>query len=147
MSLPFPFNLINPASIRMRTAAGNLLRPVPPPPQKPDPQRVTRTAQVVLDSNGNGSATLTAPAGVMYDLVSTSVSTTAAVTDVPPQCTTYLAASATPSAYFESTYQGNRKTSDTTHRFNGSEPYTAAWTAGTPGSIATLTAVFMQTEV
>lgn len=145
--MTFPFNLIGPATLRIRSAAGNVLRPAPPAPPKPQPQRVTRTAQVVLNSGGNGSVTVTAPAGVMYDLVSTSVSTTAAVTDVPPQCTTYLAASATPSAYFESTYQGNRKTSNTTHRFNGSEPYTAAWTAGTPGSIATLTAVFMQTEI
>lgn len=138
MPTPFPFNLMQ--SLRVAAMPSRQQ-------QRAKPQRVTKTASVVLNASGNGTATITTPNGVTWDLVSTSVSTTAATTAVPPQCTTYLASAPTPSAYFESTYQGNRAPSDTPHTFLGGEPYTAEWIGGTPGTIATLRIVVWQTEV
>lgn len=135
--MTFPFNLLRTLGVG----------PAAPAPAKPQRQRVTRVSSVVLDSNGNGFTTIVCPNGVTWDLVSTSVSTTASTTAVPPQCTTYLSASPTPSAYFESTYQGNRAPSDTAHTFLGGEPYTAEWIGGTPGTIATLRIVVWQMEV
>ena len=119
------------------------------PRRAPEPRqlRTIRPASVKLDGTGYGYCTVYTPSGVTAKMVSYSFSTTQTdQTVVPPQFTSYFDSAPNISRYFESSGSGNRGSSDTPHDFLGSEPFTGEWRAGTPGSIATLTVVYLQLE-
>lgn len=104
--------------------------------------RFIRTAVADFDSSGFATAVVSAPSGTRWSVEATTVSTTSTVRTT---ASIYLG-SPSPGSMIDSTYSGNRDTSDTRHEVIGGESITCVWTGGTPGTSATLRVTGEQRE-
>lgn len=115
-------------------------------------QRFIRTASVTLSAAGYGFCTITCPNGVTWEVDFASVSTAVLVTPtvLQPTCTLYQDSAPNPSKYLESTYSGDRNSSDSKYVLMGGESLTAEWANGAlpihAGALATLTLRGYQTQ-
>jgi hypothetical protein len=96
--------------------------------------RFIKPGQGHFDAAGEAIVTIAVPAGCLWDIEATTVSTTSTVRTT---ASVYLG-SPSPGAMVDSTYSGNRDTSDTKHTVIGGETITCVWTGGTPGAVATI---------
>ncbi len=94
------------------------------------------TAQVVLDGNGTGVASVTCDAGSRWEITNTAVSTTDTV--LQPTARLYYGSRPTPGSFVEGTYSGALDNSNTPHEIAGGETITVEWTGGDPGITAYL---------
>lgn len=92
--------------------------------------RLIRTADGIIGFDGTSTVTIGVPSGVVWDVSTVTVSTTSTVRTT---ASVYLG-SPTPGSLIDSTYSGNRDTSDSMWTAHGGEIITCVWTGGTPGS-------------
>lgn len=117
------------------------------------PQRFIRSASVLLDATGYGYCSITCPSGVRWRVTTSSVSTGALVVPdiVQPLCTLYLDSAPNAGKFLDSTYLGDRASSDTVYDLEGGETVTAEWSGGAlpdhAGVVATLAIRGEQTQV
>jgi actin-like ATPase involved in cell morphogenesis len=96
--------------------------------------RFIRTGQATFDAAGTAQVTIGVPNGVTWRVEVTTVTTTSTTRTT---ASVYLG-SPSPAAMVDSTYSGNRDTSDTVHEVIGGELVTCQWTGGDVGKVATL---------
>ncbi len=126
-------------------------RDTPPPPSRPT--RFYKSANVVLDANGYGYCTVYVPSGVMWNVTLVSVSTSVLLNGqiVQPTCFIYQDSQPRSNAFIESTYNGDRASSNSTYELLGGEAITAEWRDGQlpehAGAIATLAVRGTQIQV
>lgn len=98
-------------------------------------RRVRLPASTMLDTNGNGSATVTARGDMMVTHIRLTVSPAPGKTKVEkqPEATTFIDGEA-----FESTHSGAKDQSDTQFELAASESVSVQWTGGDPGAPATM---------
>lgn len=97
--------------------------------------RFTLPASDVLNSNGDGEATVTArgPLLVMHTRVTVGPAPGQEKTVKQPDVTIYV-----DGVEFESTHSGARDQSDTKYELAASEQVRCVWTGGDPGATATM---------
>jgi len=103
-----------------------------------DPVPLNQGTDIVLDSGGNGRATL----GPTYGPSTWHVQTISVRTSQPgagriPQCATYRGTEDS-NGYVDTTYDGSADSTDVNFDITQGVDIIAVWTGGNPGDVATL---------
>jgi hypothetical protein len=111
-------------------------------------QRIIRPNTVTLDANGEGTAFVTVPSGVTWnvELVSVSTNTPTSVGVPQSRAAVYFGAEAVAVNFIEETFFGDGDSTDSKYPLLGGDSLCVQWLGGIPGAQATMCVRAMQVQ-